>query len=175
MTKLFRPAWLVLPLLWCALFLLLNDGWTPDMGAIYFAAHHFGTGLLDQVYAAPEPFFGATIKSDEALALLADTGHEKLPVLPYVYPPLTAILLSPLATRHRSITNRILQHRFGAELSNANGVRYSCMAACCGAGGLTYWLGVDHRGAFDFQLAAHCPNPSQSTAYICDFPHPVVF
>ncbi len=72
--------------------------WAPDLSAVYFAARFYALGLMDQVYASPARFFG-TDYAPRWLAEVAALGHGDAQVYPYIYPPLWAVLFSPVALR----------------------------------------------------------------------------
>ena len=67
----------------------------PDLSAIYMAGWLFAHDRFDLVYAAPEGFFGGTPPA--WMPALQEIGLYGGEVLPYVYPPLWAALVSPLA------------------------------------------------------------------------------
>ena len=67
----------------------------PDLSAIYMAGWLFAHDRFDLVYAAPEGFFGGTPPA--WMPALQEIGLYGGEVLPYVYPPLWAALISPLA------------------------------------------------------------------------------
>ncbi len=72
--------------------------WPPDLTALYLAARFYGLGEMAEVYAGPARFFGQDYPqswTDTVAAL----GHPGEAVFPYVYPPLWAALVSPIATR----------------------------------------------------------------------------
>ena len=70
------------------------DGFPPDLSAIYMAAHVYGAGLPELMYNAPPQFFNGV--PPDWVPLLPELGLTDKPVLPYVYPPIWAVLLSPL-------------------------------------------------------------------------------
>ncbi len=67
----------------------------PDLSALYMAGYLFDTGQQGLIYASPEGFFGGASPLWEAP--MAEAGLRGKEVLAYVYPPLWAALLSPLA------------------------------------------------------------------------------
>jgi hypothetical protein len=69
--------------------------WMPDLSAVYMAARLYAEGQAGLIYAAPEGFFGGSPDAwaDTLLAL----GVADQDAFPYVYPPLWAALLAPLA------------------------------------------------------------------------------
>ncbi|MAS53016.1 MAG: hypothetical protein CMJ44_00020 [Pimelobacter sp.] len=70
--------------------------WPSDLSALYFAGHFHAEGLSAEIYASPERFFGQdTPQSWQDAAAAA--GHPDAQTFPYVYPPLWAVLMSPLA------------------------------------------------------------------------------
>jgi hypothetical protein len=85
-------------LLVMAAIIVLRGIWNafpPDLSAIYMAAYVYGAGTPDLMYDAPAHFFNGSPPG--WLPLLPDLGLTGKPVLPYVYPPVWAILLSPIA------------------------------------------------------------------------------
>ncbi len=70
--------------------------WSIDMSAVYMAARFAALGEWAQVYNAPPDFFSKDIPERWASELSA-LGHAGEFPVPYVYPPLWAILLSPVA------------------------------------------------------------------------------
>lgn len=73
-----------------------SGGWDGDLSAIYFAAYSFGIGEYDLLYLAEPGFFGSSA-SLEWEVMAADFGFPKKPVLPYIYAPIWAAVLAPLA------------------------------------------------------------------------------
>lgn len=70
--------------------------WGDDLAALWFAAHLHATGQDSLIYAAPETFFGGTPSEWQPLLdSVRTTGREK--AYPYIYPPLWAGLVAPLA------------------------------------------------------------------------------
>jgi hypothetical protein len=96
-----RPPWRPVPAVLAmaaAMLLGLAFAWNlhpPDLSALYMAAHLFHEGQDPLVYAAPRGFFGGP--APEWSAALAEAGLAGELVLAYVYPPLWAALLAPLA------------------------------------------------------------------------------
>ena len=70
--------------------------WAPDISALYMAAHFFAEGRPELIYAAPDGFFGPDIPV-EWLQVMSGFGLQEQQALPYVYPPLWAAVLAPLA------------------------------------------------------------------------------
>ncbi len=70
-------------------------GFPPDLSAIWMAGHLFASGQFDLIYAAPAGFFGSS--PPDWQPLLPALGLQGRDVLPYVYPPLWAALVAPLA------------------------------------------------------------------------------
>ncbi|WP_172293374.1 glycosyltransferase family 87 protein [Pseudoruegeria sp. HB172150] len=72
--------------------------WTPhppDMSGFYMSGWLYAHGLYDLIYATPDYFFGGTPPDwMEPLEQVGLYGNE---VLPYVYAPLWAAVLSPIA------------------------------------------------------------------------------
>lgn len=75
---------------------IFNATWPPDLSALYFAARSYGLGQTELIYLAPEVFYGSPA-SPEWQTMVAEMGHPEAYVLPYVYAPLWAVALSPLA------------------------------------------------------------------------------
>lgn len=71
------------------------DTHPPDLSAIYMAGWLFADGETGLIYAAPEGFFGGTPPDWEPF--LHEIGGFRGEVLPYVYPPLWAAVVSPVA------------------------------------------------------------------------------
>mgnify|MGYP000038251851 CR=1 FL=1 len=73
-----------------------RTGWGGDLAALIFAGHYAAQGQLDLIYAAPPDFFGGT--PPEWLPLRDALGLDQSnSVFPYIYPPLWAGLVAPLA------------------------------------------------------------------------------
>lgn len=72
------------------------SAWGIDMSALYFGAWFVANGQPELLYGAPESFFGSDIPP-EWRALANDLGHPDDVPLPYVYPPIWAWILGPLA------------------------------------------------------------------------------
>ncbi len=71
----------------------LWDRFPTDFSALFMAAHFYGLGEFGLIYDAPVGFFGNSPPLwNPYLPVL---GLEGQPVVPYVYPPLWAALLSP--------------------------------------------------------------------------------
>ncbi|WP_296416941.1 glycosyltransferase family 87 protein [Pseudooctadecabacter sp.] len=70
--------------------------WAVDLSAIYFAARSFALDQFDLIYLSQPQFFG-TSASVEWQRMAADLGHDGVVVLPYVYAPIWAAVLAPLA------------------------------------------------------------------------------
>ncbi|MBC56434.1 MAG: hypothetical protein CL814_05810 [Confluentimicrobium sp.] len=69
--------------------------WMRDLSAVYMAARLYAEGQAGLIYAAPEGFFGGTPAAwTDTLAALGVADQD---ALPYIYPPLWAALLAPLA------------------------------------------------------------------------------
>lgn len=95
--RLDRPLAFALLGLWAAF--ALQTYWNSfpyDLSAIYFASYFFGTGGYDLLYAAPEGFFGEAT-TPAWLAEMARHGYHDELTFAYIYPPLWAALLGPLA------------------------------------------------------------------------------
>lgn len=74
----------------------------PDMSALYMAGRLWAEGDAHLIYAAPEGFFGGTPPAwDSRVADWGLTGNE---ALAYIYPPLWAAALSPLAGAMEPLT-----------------------------------------------------------------------
>ena len=83
--------------IWAAVVLWrLWDHWPPDMSALYFAGHFFGTGQMEQVYASPPEFFGEGEPPAWAALRNTFTTDEDV-VYPFVYPPIWAAAMAPFA------------------------------------------------------------------------------
>ncbi len=81
---------------WAAITLSVNWGnWPPDLSAFYMAGHFWGTGQYDLIYAAPEKFFGPPV--DSWTQEVARLGHPDEIFFPYIYPPIWAAVIAPLA------------------------------------------------------------------------------
>lgn len=88
----------VLLLGWVILAITGNIGaWGGDMAALWFAGHFLAAGQPDLVYAAPPAFFGGTAPEWEPLlhAEVPDNPHAE--AFPYIYPPIWAGVMSPIA------------------------------------------------------------------------------
>ena len=72
------------------------DMWSIDMSALYMAGRFAALGEWTQVYNAPPDFFSKEIPDRWAAELTALGFEGEFPV-PYVYPPLWALLLAPFA------------------------------------------------------------------------------
>ncbi len=70
------------------------NGFPPDLSAIYMAAYVHGTGMPELMYDAPPHFFNGV--PPNWMPLLPELGLTGKTALPYVYPPLWAVLLSPV-------------------------------------------------------------------------------
>ena len=70
--------------------------WPPDLAALYFAARLTHEGQLAEIYAAKEQIFSGDMPASW-LALAHQLGHPDQIAYPYIYPPLWAKLLAPLA------------------------------------------------------------------------------
>ena len=75
-----------------------GNSWHQDLSALYFAARSYGLGQTELIYLAPDRFFGA-VASPEWQDMALQLGHGDELVLPYVYAPLWAAVLAPLAVR----------------------------------------------------------------------------
>nr|WP_255553431.1 glycosyltransferase family 87 protein [Maritimibacter sp. DP1N21-5] len=76
------------------------DGWKIDLSAIYYAAKSYGAGHLDLIYDATERVVYNTPPQLWADWAAADGWDVKEIVFtPYLYPPLWAALLAPVAGR----------------------------------------------------------------------------
>ena len=71
--------------------------WAPDLGAVYYAGRFFAAGQLDQVFAAPDMFFGKQNAPAWVAMMQADGVQPDQFTFPFVYPPLWAAIVSPLA------------------------------------------------------------------------------
>ncbi len=92
-----RPLAFVLLGIWAAF--ALQTYWNSfpfDLSAIYFASYFYGVGDLELVYAAPEGFFGQAT-TPAWLAEMARHGYHDELTFAYIYPPLWAALLGPIA------------------------------------------------------------------------------
>ena len=72
------------------------DVWATDMSAIYFAAYFAYAGEPAQIFASPEYFFGLDFPQrwiEQRNAL----GYFEEALVPYVYPPIWAYVLGPIA------------------------------------------------------------------------------
>ncbi|MFQ5624018.1 MAG: glycosyltransferase family 87 protein [Paracoccaceae bacterium] len=91
---------LTIPAAWCALMLWLR--WNlppPDILSLYYGARFFDAGRLAEVYAHDTLIF-----SGEVSRLWRETANSfgyapDYPLFPYVYPPLWAALLGPVAAK----------------------------------------------------------------------------
>lgn len=68
---------------------------SPDLSALYLAARFYALDLPELIYAAPQPFFDGTPPA--WYPYLPALGLDQEIPLPYVYPPLWAVLFAPLA------------------------------------------------------------------------------
>jgi len=75
---------------------LFWGGWDGDLSAIYFAAYSYGTGQADLIYLSQPEFFGSSA-SREWDQMATDMGYAGNPVLPYIYAPIWAAVLAPIA------------------------------------------------------------------------------
>ncbi|WP_152544564.1 glycosyltransferase family 87 protein [Actibacterium mucosum] len=81
---------------WCLFqFWRMWSAFPPDLSALYMAGYLHAEGMYDLIYARPSGFFGGTPR--EWWGILPRLGLSGENVLPYVYPPLWAGLLSPIA------------------------------------------------------------------------------
>lgn len=81
-----------------AIWIGFGNSWHPDLSALYFAARSYGLGETGLIYLAPDEFFGA-VASPDWQTMAARLGHREENVLPFVYAPLWAVILAPLAVR----------------------------------------------------------------------------
>lgn len=81
---------------------MLWGKWALDLTALYFAAEFFASGQTDMVYLpGPEVF---VVDPPEAWTALARAeGRADAQLTPYLYPPLWAALLAPIAARVSAI------------------------------------------------------------------------
>jgi len=77
--------------------IMFADTWPIDLSAIYFAALSYGRDQHDLIYLAQPAFFGSSA-SVEWETIAADLGHRGEIVLPYLYAPIWAAVLGPIAT-----------------------------------------------------------------------------
>ncbi|WP_425049567.1 glycosyltransferase 87 family protein [Psychromarinibacter sp. S121] len=70
--------------------------WPADLSALYFAGHFHAEGMPAEIYASPARFFGLDMPQSWTDAATA-AGHPGVQTFPYVYPPLWAVLMAPLA------------------------------------------------------------------------------
>lgn len=83
-------------LAWCVYHIWQTwSAFPPDLSALYMAGYVHSEGMYDLIYARPSGFFGGTPR--EWISLLPKLGLSGEYVLPYVYPPLWAGVLSPAA------------------------------------------------------------------------------
>ncbi|WP_368186748.1 glycosyltransferase family 87 protein [Aestuariibius sp. HNIBRBA575] len=78
-------------------FVSLQGLWPPDLSAVYFGARAYGLGFVDHIYTAPEGFFGRSVDDPVWRQMATELGHGDELILPYIYPPFTAMILSPIA------------------------------------------------------------------------------
>ena len=91
-----RAAVIILAVWTAAVSVAYWNAWSLDMSALYMAARFFALGELGEFYNAPPDFFGQDLP-DRWAAEMAAFGHAEETAKPYVYPPIWAALLSPLA------------------------------------------------------------------------------
>lgn len=89
------PAAVLLAALMIAAIRMMWTAHPPDLSALYMAGYLFAEDRFDLIYAAPAGFFGAT--PPDWMPVLGEIGLYGQEVLPFVYPPLWAALLSPIA------------------------------------------------------------------------------
>lgn len=92
--RLLAFAALAIWMLWT--FLRYHDTWGNDLAALWFAGHFWAAGQPDLIYAAPREFFGGTPPAWEDLRALY-TGNKNELAFPYIYPPLWAGVMGPVA------------------------------------------------------------------------------
>ncbi|RYG91144.1 DUF2029 domain-containing protein [Loktanella sp. IMCC34160] len=73
-----------------------RGSWPPDLSAVYFGALSYAEGDHHLIYLSPEMFFGGSA-SDAWSARAAALGPEGALALPYVYAPIWAAVLAPVA------------------------------------------------------------------------------
>lgn len=82
--------------LWTVATLAVYHGhWAEDLAALFMAGHLWASGQTSLIYAAPDTFLGGT--APEWLPEVARLDMTGRTFFPYVYPPLWAVLLAPLA------------------------------------------------------------------------------
>lgn len=86
-----------LVLLLYAAYQFQSGKWAADLGALYFGSRAYGLGLIDAIYVAPEGFFGRPVTDPRWIGMATDLGIGGQSLLPFVYAPLFAALLSPIA------------------------------------------------------------------------------
>jgi alpha-1,2-mannosyltransferase len=98
--------WAVLAIGAVVAWLLLRHQWALDLTALYFAAKFYGAGQADLVYLPGASVFIGTPPPDYLALFVAETGlpAEEARLTPYLYPPLWAALLAPLAGRVSAVT-----------------------------------------------------------------------
>jgi alpha-1,2-mannosyltransferase len=69
--------------------------WQGDMAGIFMAAHFYASGQYDLIYAATSGVVSET--PAPWLPALTEIGKAEVSTFPYVYPPVWAVILSPLA------------------------------------------------------------------------------
>lgn len=79
---------------WLAL-MIQHDIWAPDLSAVYIAGWLWAEGAVDLIYAAPGGFMGGAVA--DWVPDLPGVGDRT--TFPYLYPPLWAALVAPLASR----------------------------------------------------------------------------
>lgn len=93
--------WVLIAVAALAAFLALRGQWALDLSAIYVAAQLFGSGEVDLIYLpGPDVFVGTPPQAYVDLFTAATgQGADQARFTPYLYPPLWAAALAPLATR----------------------------------------------------------------------------
>lgn len=88
---------LVIAAFWAAIILThFWNFWAADLSALWFAGYFYHLGEMGQVYASPERFFGEDMPPSWVMTL-ASLGHAGEHIFPFVYPPIWAALLAPVA------------------------------------------------------------------------------
>jgi hypothetical protein len=87
---------LVLALVWCvALVAVAGRNAPPDLAALYFAGHFFGTDRPELIYITVD-HLASVLKPSGWAPYAGEIGFTGTTVYPYVYPPLWAALMAPV-------------------------------------------------------------------------------
>lgn len=98
--------WAVLAIAALVAWMLLRHQWALDLTALYFAATFYGAGQTDLVYLPGASVFIGEPPPEYLALFMAETGQpaSAARLTPYLYPPLWAALLAPLAGRVSAVT-----------------------------------------------------------------------